>query len=381
MTNTTSSATTPRAVKRVGILTFHRALNYGAVLQAYALQQAIARLSPDLDVKIVDYRCPAIEWTRVQGLAGSGQGLVRSTLLRWVHYPFMLHKLHVFDAFLRDHLALTAAVTKDALDSAASSFECLVSGSDQVWNPGITHGDSAFFLDFAPSVRRVAYAASFGSVSQGEDSQLWLRRQLTHMDRISVREMSAASIVEALTGVSPRVVLDPTLLLTRAEWMAIAKRPRGASGRRYILIYNMVPTDHLIGFARALARATGCRLRLIGHGLRHIGIPRERMASPAEFIGLFENAAYVIANSFHGVSFAINFERPFFTEMVDATGKINTRVQNLLDICGLRDRALKDGRFTGDLNAPADIDWTRVRARLDAEREHSLGYLRTAIGV
>lgn len=376
-----ASAAACRRMKRIGILTFHRALNHGAVLQTYALQQTIAGLDPDIDVQIVDYRCPAIEWTREAGQAEHRQGLVRGTALRWLHHPFQKRRLQGFDTFLRDHLKLTPALTREALDGLDAEFDCLVCGSDQIWNPDITHGDSAFFLDFAPSLRRLAYAASFGMAALHDSSKAWFRRQLKHLAHVSVRESSAARIVEDLTGVRPPTVLDPTLLLTRQDWTALAQCPPSVQGRRYILIYNMVPTDHLIAFARDLSRTTGCQLRLIGHGLRHLGVPRVRAPTPAEFIGLFQNAEYVIANSFHGMAFAINFERPCFTETVDATGKVNARVQNLLEICGLQDRALVKGECQCELASGAHIDWTSVRKKLAAEREHSLSYLRMALGV
>ena len=367
--------------RKVGILTFHRAINYGAVLQTYALQQAIARISPDIDVKVIDYRCPAIESTREPKMASSRRGFLSSTMLNCLHHPFRVKRQQKFDTFVQRSLSLTQAYSRDELGALNDDFNCLVSGSDQVWNPRITHGDSSFFLDFADGPQRVSYAASFGSVALPEISQPWARRLLRHLDVVSVREKSAADIVESLNGKRPSVTIDPTLLLTREDWSTISKLPRNLTGERYILIYNMVSTDHLIGFARKLARATGCKLRLIGMGFRHNDISHVRTVGPDEFIGLFQNAEFVVCNSFHGVAFSINFERPFFTETIDATGKINARVQNLLEITGLENRALQQGHFSGDLSDKNNIDWQEVRICLDAARQASIDFLRSTIGV
>ncbi|MDR0965161.1 MAG: polysaccharide pyruvyl transferase family protein [Myxococcales bacterium] len=373
--------------RRIGILTFHRALNYGAVLQAYALQQAISALDPALEVKIVDYRCPAIEKTRELGQAGYRRGLLLGTAIHWFHHPLQARRRQHFEAFLRDHCSLSAPLDREELDTLNEGFDVLVSGSDQVWNPALTHGDPSFFLDFAwPSLGRVAYAASYGVTALKSSQRAFTARHLASFsnDRacLSVREKSGADIVEDLIGRRPSVVLDPTLLLTQADWAKLSVHSPKEGQRPYVLIYNMVPTDHLIGFARTLARRTGCVLRLIGHGLRHPDIPHVRLPTPTEFIGLFQNAAYVVANSFHGISFALNFERPLFTEMTDATGKPNTRVRNLLEIAGLENRSLDEqGRFVGGVDATSrtNIDWASVRERLSAERARSLDFLRTAL--
>lgn len=370
--------------KNVGILTFHRAANYGAALQTYALQTAISRMSPLFDVSILDYRSLAIELSYNPNWMYSARNSIRTMIKHLIRYPTRRRHREVFNDFIYSKLKMTQEITREILVTSADKFDYIIAGSDQIWNPQITQGDTTYFLDFAQNLRRIAYSASFGSVEFNESQLPFFRHYLSpqRWSNISVREKSAAVFLEFLTGQKVPVTLDPTLLLNQSDWSAIAQFPTSLLGKRYILIYNMVPTNHLIKFARDLAFRTGCALQFLGNSFKYpLGVTKLRAMSPSEFLGLFQNAEYVVCNSFHGTAFAINFERPFFTETTDAKGKINTRVQNILEITGLENRALQKGKFSGDPSDRNNIDWAAVRARLSAEREHSRAYLRSALGV
>ena len=377
-------------MRRVGILTFHRAINYGALLQAYALQTAISKLSPELSVKVIDYRTHAIEDVYDPLNLHSARLPALDAALWLTRLGRRRENRQNFDAFLDAHVSRTVPVRREELDGIADEFDAIVAGSDQIWNAEIAHGDAAFLLDFVQgkeNVRRVSYAASFGRVSLPERSHSFFRRHLApeRWDAMSVRESSAAEIVFGLTGFRPEVVLDPTVLLTKSDWDGLCRPVKALEGQKFLIIYNQVLPKKLMKFARKLARCSGLKLYQLGGGLKNPDIPILRGLTPEQFLWVFRYAEGTIVNSFHGTAFSVIFEKPFFVETTDAHGKFNTRIQGLLETAGIQGRDISAADFADFSGSEADclrsdcIDWTRVRQNLDAAREKSLNFLKEAL--
>ena len=375
---------------RVGILTFHRAINYGALLQAYALQTAISKLSPELSVKIIDYRTHAIEDVYDPDNMHSARLPAMDALLWLARRHRRVTARKNFDAFLNAHTARTPPLWRDELDGIADDFDAIVAGSDQIWNAEIAHGDAAFLLDFVQgkeNVRRVSYAASFGRVSLPEKSHAFFRRHLSpeRWDAMSVRESSAAEIVFGLTGFRPEVVLDPTVLLAKSDWEGLCRPVKALEGQKFLIIYNQVLPKKLIKFARKLVRRSGLKLYQLGGGLKNPDIPILRGLTPEQFLWVFRHAEGTIVNSFHGTAFSVIFEKPFFVETTDAHGKFNTRIQGLLETAGIQGRDISAADFADFSDAEDDylrsgeINWHLVQQNLDAARQKSLDFLRSAL--
>lgn len=371
-------------MKRVGILTYHRACNYGAVLQAYALQTAIARLSPDVDVKVIDYRTPAIEDVYDPRNMHSARNPLLDAALWLLRHGRRERSRRDFDAFLDGHVAMTAPVRRQDLDGIAADFDAIVTGSDQVWNTSISHGDGAFFLDFLDGfdgVSRISYGASFGGLKVGDTGRAYFSKRLEkdRWNAMSVREPSAADLVQELAGHRPSVVLDPTLLLAPKDWSDISLPLSRLEGRGdFVLIYNQVPPKRLLESAGCLAKRLGCPLYHLGGGLKHPGIPNLTGVLLEQFLWLFMNARFTVVNSFHGAAFSIAMHRPFLVETVDARGSVNTRIQGLLDACGIVGRDISAPGFSLE-DALSPIDWEQVDARLSNRREESLAFLKEAV--
>ena len=377
-------------MRRVGILTFHRAINYGALLQAYALQTAISKLSPELSVKVIDYRTHAIEDVYDPLNLHSARLPALDAALWLTRLGRRRENRQNFDAFLDAHVSRTVPVRREELDGIADEFDAVVAGSDQIWNAEISHGDAAFLLDFVQvkeNVRRVSYAASFGRVSLPEKSQAFFRRNLSseRWDAMSVRESSAAEIVFGLTGSRPQVVLDPTILLSKDDWEGLCRPVKALEGKKFLIIYNQVLPKNLMSFARNLARRSDLKLYQLGGGLKNPDIPILRGLTPEQFLWIFRHAEGTIVNSFHGTAFSVIFEKPFFVETTDAHGKFNTRIQGLLETAGIRGRDISAEDFADFLDSKNDnlhsdnINWHFVQKNLDAARQKSLDFLRSAL--
>ena len=365
--------------RRVGILTFHRALNYGAVLQTYALQQAIARLSSDIDVRVIDYFCPAIERTaiprRVYWHRGAAFGLSRY-LFQVLNSPAFFAKKRPFRLFRQRHLSLTRRVDAANIASIVSEFDYFVSGSDQVWNREMIGDDGTYFLDFVPRAMRVAYAPSFGGARINESDEDWYRARLQGWARLSAREERGARLIQKLTGMRVPVVLDPTFLLSADEWRKISETPFRIRKNKYILIYKNRASPNIMRFARRLAARTGCLIRWVAPDIRQMGREFFFPQSPSEFIGLMNGAEYVLTNSFHGTAFSIILQKPFWSEVVDGHGAVNSRVDNILTLLGLQERGHMDEAMLERGMDSCAIDWNAVDIRLQAARARSMAYLR-----
>lgn len=351
---------------RIGILTFHRAVNYGAVLQAYALKHTLDE--HNCAARVADYRNPDIE--RAYGvLFFGGVRSIRGIVAGIANIPVKLIKNYKFRRFCRRLLALDPT-GKDAngLRAMNGSYDAFVTGSDQVWNHGRSGFDKAYFLDFA-SAKKYAYAASFGFDKLEDKNKKSYKQLLNDYQRISVREAQGAEIVRDLLGSPADVVLDPTLMLDKHKWLEVAKHSTITRRvpSRYILLYVFELTPSLREFTCALSAKTGLKIVWIQASMsqRLPNTIRLFTASPEDFVALVANATYIVTNSFHGTAFAINFEKDFYTELLPAHYGVNSRIEHLLNSFGLTDRLIG---IAGDKAA----DYSAARFELERQRGKSM---------
>lgn len=355
--------------KQAAIITFHRALNYGAILQAYALENILAKIGADAE--IIDYRCPHIECIyrpfdvrHCKNLSSGVKKCIKSFEL--------IKKRRNFNEFTKKHLSLTKKCkTKNDLQKAASRFEMIITGSDQVLNPDASGGDFSYFLDFAcTGIKKFAYAASVGYKSFPKKYESECIEHLKSFESISVREKSVCKTVTELTGKAVENALDPTLLLSASEWLGIAKRPRNLPDK-YILVYMMEGCRYTTEKARDLARCKGCKLVLINPTLKQRQTCRDfimyKTASPEEFVGMFSGAEAVVTNSFHGVAFSLIFKKEFYAEASNA--EKSSRIIDLLDLFDLSGRLLPKEKYE-------KTDWEKVNFRLREEQNKSISQLK-----
>jgi hypothetical protein len=383
--------------KKIGILTYHRSVNYGAVLQAYALCHALRRLG--CAPEVIDYM-PAVRrgvyslkpfWSRETWR----RAVQRDDWSGYVSANFLYRggkrlRNRRFESFIRDHIPLTAVEYRDyeALTRAAFDHDAFVCGSDQIWNVDDgTRFDPGYFLDFAGAGRRrVAYAPSFGGRGIPDDRRPVLRELLSRFDALSVREKSGADIVRALTGREAEPVLDPTLLLDCAEWRERAAGDLRPS-RPYVVCYAPAFSPGLIDYALGLRKRRGFEIvaidcygptkswlwKTIGTGIRTI-----YSAGPAEFLHLYGGADMVLTTTFHGTAFALNFQKPFYTWLRPGT-RVNARIEELLEEFDLSSRIVLGG--AAPAGEPMDIDFGPFRSGVAERRVRSLDYLRRALGL
>ena len=368
---------------KTGLVTFYHIHHYGALLQAAATERAVEALGGDCE--ILDYYVNQDNslFKRPTGL-GSAAHDAHTAL----HYPPLKARFDRFNKFTADHLKITDHRFQgfEELQEADLPYDAILSGSDQIWNPKIFpngHFDPVFFGMFTDK-RKIAYAPSFGVPAIPESMEEELKGYLDQFSHVSCRERQGQKIVRDIAGREVPVVLDPTLLLTADQWRTMSNpeyldqhklTPQG-----YILCYCINKPGALAPYIDQLAQKTGLPIVQLC-GIRKKVHPKARCmldAGPAEFLSLFDGAAYVVTNSFHGTVFSTQFHKPFFTAVAPAemAAPERSRTFSILTTLGLTDRIIGKGD-TAQLLDP--VDWEAKEEKHNAARRQSLGYLRCAL--
>lgn len=364
---------------KIGILTYHRAENYGALLQAYAMRTYLQGLGHEAE--FVDY-WPVYhsEYFKVFSLDSFKKSSVKGKLAKLGRLALMGHKLHqrkrVMLQFIHGQLDLPDQPKYENRDAVTEPYDAVVYGSDQIWRKqglgGVGFDDWYFGSDNVQAKKRIVYAGSMGKIATDAQNDAYVKEQMAHFDRIAVREGSLLKYLKGL-GISSIQVMDPVFLLSRKQWEEICIAPKIT--RHYILFYNLLNTKESVAFAARLSTETGLPIYEITKKTTVFSRDANRIsnASVGEFLGLVREADYVVSNSFHGVAFSIIFEKQFYA--VGMGDKAN-RVVSLLESMDLGDRYLSEVRQESRISP---IDYDTTEQKLKSAVEKSKDYLKEAL--
>ena len=363
-------------MKKIGIITFHRALNYGALLQAYALKTKLEILGSD--AQIIDYRNDFLE--QMYAYPGfMGQKGAKNKLRYLLYHKAENAKRENFEAFRQTYLGLKNAKVykKDNIINAAREFEVFITGSDQVWSPDAHNMDPVFFLDFVTDVtKKKSYAASFGVSEVNPELQELYNQYLKDYEICSVREEQGANIISQMMDKPTRVDVDPVFLLSKEAWAERLGLHRTKD--RYAVIYSFGLSETQKEMANQCCKA-GMKIFIIGESMRNpLDVPCRLLGNlgPREFAQLLFGASFVITNSFHGTALSIVFQVPFALEfLAGAAKKANSRLDNLVRKTHLESRVMSAGADLKQI-LDADIDWNEVGFEVDEMHRTSSKYLR-----
>lgn len=360
---------------KIGILTYHRAENYGALLQAYALKTYLTSLGHE--VSFVDYwpdyhrdYFALFSWKRFC------KSNLRSKLMMIYYLLFYTIRKKRKDNlrnFMYSGLGLSKDIKYTSNQDVCENFDVVFYGSDQIWRKQglIGHPGFDFWYFGSENIKcqkKVAYAASMGKmdIDEGEKSQI--HYFLQKFDNISVRELPLKQFVTSF-GMDCQLVIDPVFLLPAEEWRRISASNAQRTGE-YILLYNLLNSKDTVLYAEQLSRQTHLPILEISkrYSPTTLGERYNHTAKVEEFISLIDNAKYVVSNSFHGVAFSIILHKQFY-----ATGMGNRagRVKSLLSVLGL-DRRYIDITHNDNIE---EIDYGQVDQILQREICNSKNYI------
>ena len=360
---------------KIGILTFHCAINYGAILQTYGLQEFLK--SKGHDVFIIDYR-PAYllepysiftwNWDSNKPFIKNILLFIRSLFV----LPIRLKRKKKFSLFIEKHINIHPL----NLSNETSDFSAFIFGSDQIWNTQITHGfDKVYFGYFAASKnkRLISYAASAGNIKCISSRKDEFMSLLSNYTNISAREQSLADFInKSIVKNNCYVTLDPVLLAGKETFTSIASKRK--LKKPYLLIFKIASDEPSI--IRKIAEDIAKKKKLTIIELTSIesikSLTSIAAASPEYFISLFRDASYIITSSYHGTIFSILFEKNFNTIGVNNV----ERMSHLLSAIGLKDRLI----YPKSINIKSDeINYHKVNEIIQKMRIKSIDYLKQSL--
>lgn len=360
---------------RIAILTYHRANNIGAVLQAYALQEVITALGGN--VEILNYKSDFLE-IKYEGLQLLGVRSIKQ-LIKWVLGGKSKKESKIkFDRFRLKHLNIShIQFNKENISLSNVYYDTFVVGSDQVWNMKLNGNDDNFLLSFvADPNRRFSYAASFGSSNIPRMNDKLFIRELSKFSQISAREEEGKNFITKELGFDCSIVLDPTLLLSNKEWSRRIEISNSNIKKDYILLYTVAPGNNIQGIARRLAKENGYDVYHIHYSdIPTFGFKDFRGCAPSEFLSLVRGAKLILTTSFHGFCFGLIFNKKTFFELDGNPINNNSRITTLSNLMNLNSFEIKDGNI--DLhNEP---DFNEINIKLKVLRESSINYIKKMI--
>ena len=363
-------------MKKIGILTFHRAHNYGAVLQAFALCEYLN--TNGYEAEIIDYYPNNIDQSKNTLLRRSYKTAMK--IFRSVVKPTTQRRLCKFNKFSNIYKLSDKPFYGDVeIFECPPRYNVLISGSDQILNTVLTGKSCAYYLSFAYKCKKISYASSFGRENVSDLERQWVREYLSTFDALSVRESSAADIIEKEISIRPKLVVDPVFLLSQEKWgELINAQDNQTHSDNYIFVYAMEDTPQLrrgIEIARRQFPKQSATVVLGGNFSFPIDGKIDKTCGPVEFIDYIRNATCVVTNSFHGSAFSIIFGRPFVSVAHSSRG---TRLENLARIAGYHQFLLNKDFDNDEENCI--VDGKRAYSNIQPLIVESKEYLASAIG-
>lgn len=367
---------------KAALLSFHNAFNYGAALQAYALQYAVESLG--VDCEYINYQnefrrhAYDMKYHFKSSLKNKDLfGAVKS----FIGAPVMSARSKSFHKFYSTHLKTTKKIFANSEEAKKlnSLYDKFIVGSDQVWNYTNNGGDTAYLLDFVDDdKKKISYASSFGMGYLSNHLENVYSEYLRKFNRLSTREIIGTEIIENITGRKAHLVLDPVFLVGVDEWEKI--REKNAIHKKKHIFFYTNRQSQIQDFLNT-GYDKGDEYHVLSTHLTPKEILNTRIKirvsmSPGEFLDEISSADLVVTASFHCLALSIIFHKQFVAILTGDYGK-DERITNLLRISGLENRVLTSTTNTQDIDDV--IDYDEVDRRLKLYQNESREYLRRAL--
>lgn len=388
---------------KIGIVTYVKCDNYGAELQAFALQWKLNQLG--FNAEVVNLEKKDIDMKK-------NPFVIKGAILRRLKYDGIFSalksifqkaidtkkKLEDQEAF-RDKMNNKHQLFVDFFDTKVKhsakyytleeigktselDYDTYIAGSDQIWNFVHTDRLDVYFLMFANKfhAKKISYAASISIYDIPKKLRPTYKKYIDNIDYLSVRELQGAELIAKRFDRKAEVVLDPTFLLSKQDWMyEVARVPDIKDD--YLLVYTLSGSRHIRKLAWDIANKLGLKVVNIKSEFGQEpddGTINLYEVGPREWVGLWSKAKYIVTDSFHGTAFSINFNVPF-TTLVNPVSMMNSRVLSILKITGLENRIIFDNKKALSVPSTLNIDFTPVNNTLNIWRKKSLDFLITSI--
>ena len=350
---------------KIGIVTYHRTLNYGAVMQSLATRFSLEEMGhevyyvdywPDYHRKIYEY----------------------FSFRKFVKNIFKLHavsylKMSVWKKRRHDHFDdFFKLYIYPYCRPIDENYDVVIYGSDQIWrkqNALRTYNPFYFGKNNINTKHHVSYAASMGILPDNDTDKAKVKELVSHLEKISVREDDLKRMLMGLGCKNVALSLDPTLLLNSEQWDRQVQTPL-YDKEKYALLYTIKSNAFDMKEVRRFTDNKGLKLIVLnGYATSRETDTNLTTVGPSEFLRLIKNAEYVFSCSFHGLAFSIIYRKQFFASFVKNSG----RAESLLNLIGASHRLLAPQGAIPQNVEP--IDYEEVQLRLAVAKQESLKYL------
>lgn len=359
---------------KIGILTFHCAHNYGAVLQAYALQEQLKIMGHN--VEIINYR-PNYLIEPYKVLRKERFFSILSIKRPWIFIREFLNILFIrpkrfrqFEQFSESYLNQS----EKKMDSEfLNSYDTFVMGSDQIWDEKLTKGGDRFFWgDFETCLnqKKIVYAASMTPQLPSADFNIDYISLIKKFNSVSVRETELKTLFQPLLSDEISVVVDPTILADKSVWEKLLDKP--LMKEKYIVVYQVRSNFKVLEKAREYAKRFNCKIvELVSSPKFNFRSLVYQQAGPIEFLNYIRFAECMFTTSFHGTVFSILFETPFYSFKLNDGH--DSRIEEIVQKLGL------ESRFINVDEDLCDSHFEVNQLLLDELRGASLSYLKNSL--
>lgn len=369
---------------KIGILSLVLHTNYGGILQSYALQTVLERLGHEVYVFNREQQYDKTRWKYipkrfVKRIIGRDVVIFQEARYKKEAPMICQHIWNFRKKYIHEY------IIKSFDDIKKMNLDAIIVGSDQVWRPcyfksqwnvGIENAFLSFTRDW--NIKRVAYAASFG-VNDWEfsDQETQLVAEAAKLfSAISVREDSGIKLLKEKLNLDSIQVLDPTLLLSRDDYVKLIEKADIGKSSGNLLTYILNPSSKKTTFINEVAKAKGLiPFSVNNSNVKQTAPVEQRIMPPIEkWLQGFNDAKLVITDSFHACVFSIIFNKPFIVLGNHERG--NARFESLLNMFDLKDRLANIG---DDISSLGEIDYSVVDKIYDTLKEESESFLFNAL--
>ena len=349
-------------MKIIGILTFHRSRNYGAVLQVYGLIKTLKKLG--YEAEVVDYCCIPIENTLK--LWNPSKNLL-NTIKQFV---FRLQKKKAFDSFINKRISLSDKknIIRNELNGTLQKYDYIFTGSDQIWNVSLTDNDGAYFLDMCNvKAKKVAYAASSGDVIILDEDNI---DKIRDFNAVSVREKELKKFLDKKDILST-VCCDPTLLLDSNDYLSITSKR--LCKEKYLFLFMIWESKELVELANNYALKNG-----------YIVISNKKCVKfflnckPEDFLSWIYYAECILTNSFHATVFSLKFHKQFLSDIKRPDGEENRRIVGLLSEVDCYNCIIDSSKDNDGLMYQI-MDYDKVNYKLKEMQKNSICWIKNVL--
>ena len=385
--------------RKVGIVSCYFKHNYGSMLQSYATQQFLDNLGLENETINIEQN---IDFSR---------GKKKYYISQILNYKFIKSKLGMiklkfdkkinkklgkniairnkkYEEFKKNYKLTKPYLTYSELTEQSKKYSSVLVGSDQLWLPVNVVADY-YTLNWVPeNINKISYSTSFGVSNIPKKYKKTYKEFLSRINFLSVRESKGCELVKEMAGKEAKLVCDPTLLLSKEEWMKVQYKDRIIKDK-YILCYFLGNNIEHRKFVERLKKNTGLKIVSLNHAdeyVKYSDVFADETPydiGPLEWINLVQYSEFVCTDSFHGTIFSLIFNKNFFAfRRYSNSSKMstNSRIESLLDIVNLKNRLL-NGNEEIENNILTSINYSVVNEKITKFREDSKKFLIDALDI